>query len=190
MNRNLDAQAAELKAVGCTEILTESGDGSSLEGRPELGRISDSIRPGETPVVMRTDRSARAPRGLQVIVANVKENGARLAATEQPVETSTVAGKAYFDMLGVFAAYEMNLRRERQTEGIAAARQRGAYRGRRRKIGMDAISDLPADCPSPTGVARDLGISRGTVYKAKDTSGEHGNAGSDPRVDFCGILLQ
>ncbi len=96
----------------------------------------------------------------------------------------------FFDMLGVFAADETNLHRERQTEGTAAARQRGAHCGRHRKFGMDAIGVLLAEGPSPTGIAVDLWISRGTVYKAKDMSGEHDNPGSGPRVDFCGILPQ
>ena len=65
--------------------------------------------------------------------------GAHLAATEQPVDTSTAAGKAFFDMLGVFAEFETNLRRERQAEGIAAAKQRGAYRGRPPRIDLQAI---------------------------------------------------
>ena len=65
--------------------------------------------------------------------------GAHLAATEQPVDTSTAAGKAFFDMLGVFAEFETNLRRERQAEGIAAAKQRGAYRGRRPRIDLQVI---------------------------------------------------
>ena len=66
-------------------------------------------------------------RDLQVIVATLQDKGAHLAATEQPVDTSTAAGKAFFDMLGVFAEFETNLRRERQAEGITAAKQRGAY---------------------------------------------------------------
>ena len=180
MNRNLDARAAELKAAGCAGIRTEPGDNSSFERRPEFGSIPDSIRPGGTPVVMRIDRSARAPRDRQVIVAKLRENGTGRADTEQPMKTSTVTGKAYFDVPGVFAAYETDLRREHQTEGIAAAGQRGTYRGRYRKIGMDAIRHLLAEGPSPTGIARDLGISRGTVYKAKDTTGEHENPDSGP----------
>ena len=53
-----------------------------------------------------------------------------LKATEQPVDTGTVAGKAFLDMLGVFAEFETNLRRERQLEGISAAKARGVYKGR------------------------------------------------------------
>ena len=117
-------------AARCTMVRTETGDGATLAGRPELRTILDFIHPGETLVVTRIDRLARSMRDLQLIVATLKDKGAHLAATEQPVDTSTAAGKAFFDILGVFAEFETNLRRERQAEGIAAARQRGAYRGR------------------------------------------------------------
>ena len=59
-------------------------------------------------MVTRIDRLARSLRDLQVIVATLKDKGAHLAATEQPVDTSTAAGKAFFDMLGVFAEFETN----------------------------------------------------------------------------------
>jgi len=70
-------------------------------------------------------------------------------------------------MLGVFAEFETNLRRERQAEGIAAAKRRGVYRGRAPKIDIDAIQSKLADGRSPTEIAREMGVSRGTVYKAK-----------------------
>ena len=104
---------------------------------------------------------------LQVIVATLKHKGAHLAATEQPVDTSTAAGKAFFDMLGVLAEFETNLRRERQAEGIVAAKRRGAYRGRPPRIDMEDIKQRLAKGQPPTEVARELGISRGTVYKAR-----------------------
>ena len=66
------------------------------------------------------------------------------------MDTSTAAGKAFFDMLGVFAEFETNLRRERQAEGIAAAKQRGAYRGR-----------------PPRGVPKSVGSNGQTVLRLK-----------------------
>ena len=67
---------------------------------------------------------------LQDIVPAVKAKGASLKATEQPIDTSTAAGKAFLDMLGVFAEFETNLRKERQMEGIAKAKLAGVYKGR------------------------------------------------------------
>lgn len=83
------------------------------------------------------------------------------------MDTSTATGKAFFDMLGVFAEFETNLRRERQAEGIVAAKRRGVYRGRTPKIDMDAIQAKLVEGCSPTEIARDMGVSRGTVYKAR-----------------------
>ena len=166
-DQTLDAQIQALEAAGCTMIRTETGSGATLDGRPELKTILDFIHPGETLVVTRIDRLARSMRDLQIIVALLKDKCAHLAATEQPVDTSTAAGKAFFDMLGVFAEFETNLRRERQAEGIAAAKRRGVYRGRPPRIDMEAIKERLANGLSPTEIARDLGVSRGTVYKAK-----------------------
>jgi DNA invertase Pin-like site-specific DNA recombinase len=60
----------------------------------------------------------------------IKGKGASLRATEQPIDTSTAAGKAFLDTLGVFAEFETNLRKERQLEGIAQAKEAGVYKGR------------------------------------------------------------
>ena len=166
-DQNLDAQIVALKKAACTMIRTETGTGATLEGRPELGTILDFIHRGETLVVTRIDRLARSMRDLQLIVATLQDKGAHLAATEQPVDTSTAAGKAFFDMLGVFAEFETNLRRERQAEGVAAAKQRGAYRGRPPRIDMEAIKHRLDMGLSPTAIARELEVSRGTVYKAR-----------------------
>lgn len=165
--QNLAAQIAALKAAGCEVIREEQKSGSTLEGRPQLNTILDFIHAGETLVVTRIDRLARSLRDLQVIVDKLKTKGAHLFATEQPVDTSTAAGKAFFDMLGVFAEFETNLRRERQAEGIAAAKNRGTYKGRPAKIDRDTIWQRLKQGHSPTQIARDLGVSRGTVYQVR-----------------------
>jgi len=171
-DQNLDAQIEALKAAGCGMVRTEQKSGASLAGRPELKTILDFIHPDETLVVTRIDRLARSLSDLQTIVQTLKAKGAHLAATEQPVDTSTATGKAFFDMLGVFAEFETNLRRERQAEGIAAAKARGVYRGRRPGIDMAQIRTLLAQGMTPTEISRKLGISRGTIYKAKKQKGD------------------
>ncbi len=167
VEQNLDAQITALKEAGCGMVRTEQKSGACLNGRPELKTILDFIHPGETLVVTRIDRLARSISDLQAIVTHLKSKGAHLAATEQPVNTSTATGKAFFDMLGVFAEFEANLRRERQAEGIASAKQRGVYRGRKPKIDREVIQTKLAEGCSPTEIARQMGISRGTVYKIK-----------------------
>ena len=138
VDQNADARITALKTAGCTMVRAETGSGVFLENRSELQIILDFIHPGETLVVTRINRLARSMHDLQVIVATRRNKGAHLAATQQPLDTSTAAGKAFFDMLGVFAAFETNLGRGRQAERILAAKQRVACRGRPPRIDMKA----------------------------------------------------
>ena len=147
---------------------TETGDGATLAGDvPSSGPSSSSSIPARR----WWSRVSTAWRARCVISRSLsrpsRTRAPHLAATEQPVDTSTAAGKAFFDMLGVFAEFETNLRRERQAEGIAAAKQRATYRGRPPSIDMEAIKHRLARGLSPTAIARELRISRGTVYKAR-----------------------
>lgn len=88
-----------------------------------------------------------------------------MACTEQPVDTSTAAGKAFLDMLGVFAEFEANLRRERQMEGVAKAKAEGVYKGRKPSIDRAAIESPKADGLGPTEIAKRLSIARASVYR-------------------------
>ena len=103
---------------------------------------------------------------LQDIVRSVKAKGASLKATEQPIDTSTAAGKAFLDMLGVFAEFETNLRRERQLEGIAKAKLAGVYKGRPASIDILRVRKLKADGMGASEIAKSLGIGRASVYRA------------------------
>jgi DNA invertase Pin-like site-specific DNA recombinase len=88
--------------------------GTTTQGREELRIVLDFLRKGDVLMVTRIDRLARSIGDLQDIVRQVKAKGASLKATEQPIDTGTAAGKCFLDMLGVFAEFETNLRRERQ----------------------------------------------------------------------------
>ena len=154
-----------MQAAGCTVIRAEKASGTSRKGRSELETLLDFVRPGDTLVVTRIDRLARSMRDLQNIVHELREKGAHLKATEQPVDTATAAGKAFLDMLGVFAEFETNLRRERQLEGIAAAKAKGIYKGRPKSIDAAEIKRLLADGVGPTDVAKRLRIGRASVYR-------------------------
>ncbi len=83
---------------------------------------------------LQLDRLTRSPKDLQDNVHELKERRVALRTTEQPIDTGTAASKALLDILGVFAEFETNLRKEPQAEGIAAAKARGVYKGRKSKI--------------------------------------------------------
>ena len=116
-------------------------------------------------MVTRIDRLARSIGDLQDIVRAVRAAGASLKATEQPIDTSTAAGKCFLDMLGVFAEFETNLRRERQLEGIAKAKAAGVYTGRKPSIDADQVMQLKAAGLGPTEIAKQLKIGRASVYR-------------------------
>jgi DNA invertase Pin-like site-specific DNA recombinase len=112
------------------------------------------------------DRLARSIKDLQDIVVDLKKRDVTLRATEQPINTETAAGKAFFDMLGVFAEFETNLRKERQREGIEAAKARGVYRGGKKSVDDDKIQELHSQGLGATKIAKQLSISRASVYRA------------------------
>src|SRR5262249_49122050 len=111
------------------------------------------------------DRLARSIGDLQDIVRALRAKGASLKATEQPIDTSTAAGKCFLDMLGVFAEFETNLRRERQLEGIARAKAKGRYLGRKPTIDPAEVTKLRGEGLGATAIARRLGCGRASVYR-------------------------
>jgi DNA invertase Pin-like site-specific DNA recombinase len=122
-------QVEALKNAGCEKIWEEKASGTN-RNRSALEECLNYLREGDVLVVTRIDRLARSLRDLQNIVHDLEKKGINLKATEQPIDTSNAAGKAFLDMLGVFAEFETNLRKERQLEGIAKAKSKGVYKGR------------------------------------------------------------
>jgi DNA invertase Pin-like site-specific DNA recombinase len=164
--QDLSIQEAALKAAGCELIRAEKMSGTKREGRAELELLLQFLRDGDELVVTRIDRLARSIGDLQDIVRTLRAKGVALRATEQPIDTTTAAGKCFLDMLGVFAEFETNLRRERQLEGIAKAKAAGAYKGRKPSVPVDKVKQLKAAGRSPTEIAEELETSRMSVYRA------------------------
>src|SRR5258708_9172902 len=167
LDQDLSIQRTALKAAGCEVIRAEKASGARRDGRSEMQVLLEFLRAGDTLVVTRIDRLARSLKDLQDIVHELKARGVALKATEQPVDTGTATGKAFLDMLGAFAEFETNLRRERQLEGIAAAKARGVYRGRKPSIHPAEIHRLRVqEKMGATPSARRLDIGRGSEHRA------------------------
>jgi DNA invertase Pin-like site-specific DNA recombinase len=164
-DQDLTIQIAALEAAGCDLIRSEKRSGASAAAREELETILAFLQRGDTLTVTRIDRLARSIGDLQDIVRELRKKGVTLKATQQPIDTSSAAGKAFLDMLGVFAEFETNLRRERQMEGIKAAKARGVYKGRPPSIRPELIAALKAEGLGATAIARRLGINRASVYR-------------------------
>lgn len=167
-DQDTSIQEAALRAAGCDVVRSEKRSGTTRQGRTELDGLLEFLRAGDTLVVTRIDRLARSIGDLQDIVRALRAKKATLRVVEQPIDTSTAAGKAFLDMLGVFAEFETNLRRERQAEGIAKAKAAGVYTGRKASLDEERIRQLHdgGRGQGATEIAKTLGISRSSVYRA------------------------
>lgn len=163
-------QEEALRAAGCTVVRSEKRSGTTTSGRDELDTVLSFLRPGDVLMVTRIDRLARSVSDLEKIVAQLREKDAHLRATEQPIDTSTPAGIAFLQMLGVFAQFETAIRRERQMEGIAKAKQEGVYKGRKPSVPVAEVQRLRGEGVSPSEIAKRLKIGRGSVYRALGNS--------------------
>ena len=165
-DQDCSIQETALRAAGCNLIRSEKRSGTTTQGRAELETILSFLREGDTLMVTRIDRLARSVADLESIVSQVKGRGAFLRATEQPIDTSTPAGTAFLQMLGVFAQFETALRRERQMEGIEKAKAAGVYKGRKPSVDRAEVNRLRTDGLGPSAIAGRLGIGRASVYRA------------------------
>jgi DNA invertase Pin-like site-specific DNA recombinase len=168
VDQDLSIQYAALEAAGCITVFAEKQSGTSVGKRSQLRTLLDVVQEGDEVVITRIDRLARSMKDLQDIVHELKGKGVSLRATEQPIDTSSAAGKAFLDMLGVFAEFETNLRKERQLEGIAKAKAAGVYaknKGRNATIDAAKVKELHASGMGATAIAEELGITRSSVYR-------------------------
>lgn len=163
--QNLDAQLAELEAYGCERIFTDKATGTNT-ARAGLYDLFEFVREGDTLVVVRLDRFARSLTDLYAMLEQLTGKQVGFHCLRQSIDTSTSTGKLTLAILGAVAEFENDLRRERQREGIARAKERGVYRGRKRTVNAVEVRRLLGEGIQPTRVADMLGISRTSVYRA------------------------
>ncbi|KQU61849.1 hypothetical protein ASG67_01355 [Sphingomonas sp. Leaf339] len=168
--QSLAVQQDALRAAGCEKLFAEKESGTTTDQRKALADALEFIREGDTLIVCRIDRLARSVADLETIVATIKAKGAFLKAVDQPIDTSTPAGVAFLQMLGVFAQFETAIRKDRQMEGIAKAKAEGRYKGRTPTVDVGAVRALKAEGVRPVDIAAKLGIGRASVYRALEST--------------------
>ena len=135
--QDLTIQLDLLKQTGCDMIRSEKISAKTLDARDELKTLLDFMRSGDILVVTRIDRLARSVRDLANVVHDLTARGISLVVLQQNIDTSNPTGRAFLSMLGVFAEFENEIRRERQAAGIAKAKAEGKYVGK----GRPAVAD-------------------------------------------------
>lgn len=168
LDQNTESQEMELKAkYPDAKHLKEKASGTSLINRDTLNLLLDLIGEGDKLVVWKLDRLARDMADLTRIVKLLEKKGADLEIMDHNIDTSTAAGKAFLQMLGVFAEFETNLRKERQLAGIAAAKAKGKHLGRPIKLSNEQKQEIrqrSAAGEKPPVLAKAYNVSRGTIY--------------------------
>jgi len=166
-DQNVDRQ---LDGVTLDRVFTDKASGKDVN-RPQLEAMLSFIREGDTVVVHSMDRLARNLDDLRRLVHSLTKRGIQIEFVKESLafsgEDSPMAN-LMLSVMGAFAEFERALIRERQREGIAVAKQRGAYRGRKRSLSDEMVAELhrrAAAGERKATIARDLGISRETLYQ-------------------------
>lgn len=169
-------------------VREEKASATTTNDRPMLEIILEIIGQGDKLVVWKLDRLARNMRDLLKIVDDLKKKGASLEILDQAIDTSTASGNAFLQMLGVFAEFETNLRKERQVAGIKQAKAEGKYKGKpANEKRLAKIREMIAQGVGPTKIAAELRISRSYVYKVKKEMDSARLEKSGPLCDVMGF---
>lgn len=166
-DQNADRQ---LDGLPFDKIFTDKASGKDTD-RPQLQAMLAYAREGDTIIVHSMDRLARNVDDLRRLVQNETRRGVRVQFVKENLtftgEESPLAN-LMLSVLGAVAQFERDLIKERQREGIALARQRGVYRGRKKSLPDEKVNELSrraAAGEKKTRLAREFGISRETLYK-------------------------
>ncbi len=166
-SQSLDIQREQLEAAGCEKIFEEKRSGRSTVDREQLTAALDWLREGDVLVVTRLDRLARSMIDLRQIADRLVAKGVHFRALQQgAVDTSSSNGRLMLNMLGAFAEFEADLRKERQREGIERAKEEGVYKGRQPRVPVAEVKRLHSEGVGPSEIARRLRIGRASVYRA------------------------
>ena len=168
--QNLDLQLDELKKSGVDKIFQEKVSGGKWDAqRPELDKVLNYVREGDTLVVWKLDRLGRSLPHLIRTVNQLKEKNVELKSLKENIDTSSATGKLMFHIFGSLSEFERDMTRERVQAGLISARERGRIGGRptvirddKEKLFQELVKD---DSITKLEKCRRLWISRATYWR-------------------------
>jgi DNA invertase Pin-like site-specific DNA recombinase len=174
-------QIRALETAGCKKIFEEAASGGRWD-RPELHRLLDQFRAGDTLVVWKLDRLSRSLKDLLVILERIEAAGGKFRSLT--IDTSGPAGRMMMHMLGSFAEFEREMIRERTRAGLREARIQGRVPGRKPKITAEQrkqiVDAVSSGRKTAAEMARLFKIHRGTISRFISTARADEKAASRP----------
>lgn len=168
LDQNPQLQLDALDALGIKKIFVDKISGTT-SNRPELSKLREILREGDTLVVWRLDRLGRSLKDLIQWITELETQGVAFKSLHENIDTSTPSGKLIFHIFGALSEFERNLIKERTNAGLTAARARGRVGGRPNKL-SDRKQQIAKDMYNSKkytiqAICEDLGISKPTLYK-------------------------
>lgn len=165
IEQNTDRQ----ELSGCEKVFEEKASGATKE-RKALKEMIDWVREGDEVIVWSIDRLARDLRDLQDIIETLNDKGVSVSFISErltfSVDENDAMSRLQLQMMGAFAEFERSIIRKRQAEGIAKAKAKGVYKGRKATIDANEIASLKEQGLGASAIAKRLGIGRASVYRA------------------------
>lgn len=168
LEQSTDIQRDALLAAGVEKLFLDKYTGTK-SSRPELDKLREYMREGDTVCVLKIDRLARSTRDLLNLVQEFADAGVTLRVLEQNIDTSTSEGKFLLNVLSAVAELERDMIVARTKQGLAAAKAKGRIGGRKPKLSklqIDQVRDFYETGKSVSDIAALFNVSRASVYRA------------------------
>jgi len=167
-DQNPDLQLDALNTAGCKKVYIDKASGSVTE-RPELEKLKNTLRKGDTLVIWKLDRLSRSLKDLITWIEYLDREGVQLKSIQDAIDTSTSMGKFIFHVFGALGQLEKDIIRERTMAGLSAARARGRVGGRPRKLSKKKTQRVREMYEKKEMSVKEIcewaGISKATLYK-------------------------
>ena len=167
VGQSLESQLSRLNSAGVDTIYQDKLSGTTAD-RPQLKECRRYLRKGDTLVITRLDRLARSTFHLCQIREELIAKGVELVVLDQSIDTTSSTGKLMFNMLGAISEFENEIRKERQRDGIEAAKARGTKFGRKAKLTSDQVLEMRKKRESGTKIKtlmEEYDIGKTAVYR-------------------------
>lgn len=184
-DQNLSMQLDELKKKGYDKLFTEKQSGKNIKDRPELQKMLEQLRKGDTVLIYKVDRLGRSAKDLITLGEIFKEKEIKFISIHDKIDTSTSMGSFFYNLIALFAQLERENISERTKSGLEAARKRGKKPGRKKGMTKEMqttcknIYDLYMCNPTQSveALCKRFSINKSSYYRYKnefiDNAPEH-----------------